>query len=283
MGGYFKLHRELFEKPIWVNSTLEQQIILINLLGMANWQSSQQEVDGEIITLAPGQFIASVEDIRKRINNPAITTKKIRGANERFRKLGFLANVRASTRANAKSIITIVNWRLYQCENINEGKQEGEREGNERANEKPFEGKLLIYKNYKEIEEINNNACAHEQTNLQEQVNEKGNTADQHAGRVERCMNYYQSAIHAFFSTTERDCIEELAREYDEAAFVTAVDKAKEKGVNHTGAWKYIAAILKNGGIKDFPKGKSGSDKNDIAGGAARAMELLKGGGIIDL
>lgn len=176
MGGYFKLHRELFEKPIWVNSTLEQQIILINLLGIANWQSSQQEVDGEIITLAPGQFIASVEDIRKRINNPAITTKKIRGANERFRKLGFLANVRASTRANAKSIITIVNWRLYQCENINEGKQEGEREGNERANEKPFEGKQLLYKNIKELEEINNTARACEQTQNEKQVNEKPKT-----------------------------------------------------------------------------------------------------------
>lgn len=168
MSGYFKIHRELFDKPIWVNSTIEQQIILITLLSMANWQPTEQEVDGEIIKLNPGQFIASVEDIRKRINKPEITTKKIRGANERFRKLGFLANVRASKRANAKSIISIVNWRVYQCETLTEGKQKGERKGNERANAKPFEGKQPLYKNIEEIEEINNNsansACAREQT-----------------------------------------------------------------------------------------------------------------------
>ena len=61
MSGYFKIHRELFDKPIWVNSTIEQQIILITLLSMANWQPTEQEVDGEIIKLNPGQFIASVE------------------------------------------------------------------------------------------------------------------------------------------------------------------------------------------------------------------------------
>lgn len=177
MSGYFKLHRELFEKPIWTNSTLEQQIVLLNLLSMANWQPTQQEIDGEIIQLQPGQFIASVEDIRKKINKPEITTKKIRGANERFRKLGFLANVRANARANAKSIITIVNWRLYQCENISEGKHKGERKGNERANEKPFEGKQPLYKNNKELEEINNNnACAREQTQNEKQVNQKPKT-----------------------------------------------------------------------------------------------------------
>lgn len=176
MNGYFKLHRELFCKPIWTNSTIEQQVILITLLAMANWQSVETEIDGEVIKLMPGQFIASVEDIRKRINKPEITTKKIRGANERFGKLGFLANVRASKRANAKSIISIVNWRLYQYESLDEGKQDGERKGNERANEKPIEGKLLIYKNYKELEEINNTARTHEQTKNEIVVNRKNKT-----------------------------------------------------------------------------------------------------------
>lgn len=177
MSGYFKIHRELFDKPIWVNSTIEQQIILITLLSMANWQPTEQEVDGEKINLNPGQFIASVEDIRKKINKPEITTKKIRGANERFRKLGFLANVRASKRANAKSIITIVNWRVYQCETLSEGKQKGERKGNERANAKPFEGKQPLYKNVEELEEINNNsACAREQTTKSKTVNAKSKT-----------------------------------------------------------------------------------------------------------
>ena len=105
MNGFFKIHRALFNKPIWRDSTIEQQIILITLLGLANWQPSEYVFEGEITRLRPGEFVASVEDIRLQIDKPEITTKKIRLAFERFKKLGFLSVRRVSRKAIAKSRI----------------------------------------------------------------------------------------------------------------------------------------------------------------------------------
>lgn len=47
MGGYFKLYRELFKKPIWLNSSNEQRVILITLLAMANWKETEWDYFGE--------------------------------------------------------------------------------------------------------------------------------------------------------------------------------------------------------------------------------------------
>lgn len=311
MNGFFKIHRALFSKPIWRDSTIEQQVILITLLGLANWQPSEYVFEGEVTKLRPGEFVASVEDIRQQIDKSEITTKKIRLALERFKKLGFLVVRRVSRKAIAKSVVSITNWQLYQIEDFEGktlGKQKGKQKGKQEmtcealnnaaldnAGEKIGQaegqtkgqdlGQTSYYKR-KDKEGYKNNIYitprAHEQTPNQDQVNEKGKTADQHAGRVNRCMDYYQSAIHAFYSVTERDCVAALAAEFDEAAFMSAVSKAKEQGVNHTGAWKYISSILRTGGVKQFGK-RSAVRKNDLVNGAKEAAELLESGGVIDL
>lgn len=64
MNGFFKIHRKLFSKPIWRESTIEQQVILITLLGLANWQPSEYTVRGEDYAAKAGEFVASVEDYK---------------------------------------------------------------------------------------------------------------------------------------------------------------------------------------------------------------------------
>lgn len=312
LNGFFKIHRALFSKSIWRDSTIEQQVILITLLGLANWQPSEYVFEGEITRLRPGEFVASVEDIRLQIDKPEITTKKIRLAFERFKKLGFLSVRRVSRKAIAKSVVSIVNWQLYQIEEFEgktlgkqNGKQKGEQEmdckalydaafgnvvekiGQAEGQTKGQDFGQTSYYKRKDKEGYKNNIYitprAHEQTQNQDQVNEKGKTADQYAGRVNRCMDYYQSAIHAFYSVTECDCVAALAAEFDEPAFRAAVDRAKKQGVNHASAWKYISTILRTGGVKDFGKNQQGARKNDPASGAAKAAELLESGGVIDL
>jgi DNA replication protein DnaD len=109
--GYFKIHRELFSKPIWCNSTLEQQVILMTLVAMANWKESQWEWNGQSFETQPGQFVTSLDSIVKECVNK-VTSRNVRTALVRFEKLGFLT----SQATNRGRLITLTNWGLYQSE-----------------------------------------------------------------------------------------------------------------------------------------------------------------------
>ena len=108
-SGYFLIWRELFIKPIWLNSTLEQQIILITLMSMANWKCNQWEWNGEKYNLKPGQFITSAKSIIESTSGN-VSRQNVRTALVRFKKLEFLTI--ESTKQG--SLITLTNWQDYQ-------------------------------------------------------------------------------------------------------------------------------------------------------------------------
>lgn len=107
--GWFKLHRELFEKAIWQSSTPEQKVILITLLGMANHQGKEWEWKGKQFKAMPGQFVTSIDSIIERCGK-GISTQNVKSAIKKFEKYDFLTNESTKT----GRLITIVNWGLYQ-------------------------------------------------------------------------------------------------------------------------------------------------------------------------
>lgn len=107
--GHFRVWRELYTKPIWLNSTIEQQVILMTLMAMANFKGNQWEWKGEKFTLQPGQFITSTKSIIENTGGN-VTIQNVRTALNRFEKLEFLTN--ESTKQGR--LITLVNWRDYQ-------------------------------------------------------------------------------------------------------------------------------------------------------------------------
>lgn len=111
MDGWFKLHRELVEKPIWLNSTPEQKAILITILSMANFKPNKWEWNGEQFELKEGQFITSLESIASKAGK-GISVQNVRTALNRFEKLKFLTNQSTKT----GRLITIENWGIYQAE-----------------------------------------------------------------------------------------------------------------------------------------------------------------------
>jgi hypothetical protein len=125
--GWFKFHRILFEKPIWVTSTPEQKTILITLLGMANHKENEWEFKGEKFIVKSGQFITSLDSIVQK-SGKGISIKNVRTALQRFEKYGFLTN--EST--NKNRLITIVNWGIYQGEDEDGGKQTGKQPASNR-------------------------------------------------------------------------------------------------------------------------------------------------------
>ncbi len=107
--GHFRLWRALFNKPIWLKSTLEQKVILITLMSMANFKANQWEWQGKQYNLEPGQFITSLESIKANTGNQ-VSIQNIRTALKRFEKLEFLTY--QSTKEGR--LVTLVNWRDYQ-------------------------------------------------------------------------------------------------------------------------------------------------------------------------
>lgn len=127
MNGWVKLHRDIINKAIWVDGTLEQRVILITLLCVANHKPSKWEFDGKIYEVQPGQFITSIQSIVKKCDCEEITAKKVRTALKRFEKFGFLT----IKTTNKNTLITIVNWDKYQSTDTEEGKQKGKHGANE--------------------------------------------------------------------------------------------------------------------------------------------------------
>ncbi|MFP5109675.1 hypothetical protein ACSU6B_23395 [Neobacillus sp. C211] len=111
MQGWIKLHRELMNKPIWLESTPEQKVILVTVLMMANHKGNEWEWKGQRYKAEPGQFVTSLEAIAKN-SGKGISVQNVRTALKRFQKYEFLTD--EST--NRNRLITIVNWGIYQSE-----------------------------------------------------------------------------------------------------------------------------------------------------------------------
>ena len=111
MAGWVKLYRALIKKPIWLNSTPEHKSILVTMLLLANHEKSEWEWMGEKFSVVPGQFVTSLESIRKKTGK-GISIQNVRSCLKRLQKLQFATS--EATRAGR--LITIINWDSYQPE-----------------------------------------------------------------------------------------------------------------------------------------------------------------------
>lgn len=107
--GWFKIHRCLFKKAIWLNSTPEQKVILITLLGMANHEGKEWEWQGKQFKANPGEFVTSSKSIIEKAGK-GISRQNVRTALEKFKKYEFLTYESTKT----GMLINIVNWGDYQ-------------------------------------------------------------------------------------------------------------------------------------------------------------------------
>ncbi len=145
--SWIKLWRELLKKPIWKQSTSPQRSILIAVLLMANHEESEWEWQGKKFKVMPGEFVTSLESIRKKAGY-GISIQNVRSSLARFKKLEFLTYM--STKSGRK--ICIINWDTYQPSK-EEGQQSTQQRGNKGAttnkNDKNVIKVNTLYENYK--------------------------------------------------------------------------------------------------------------------------------------
>jgi len=109
MIGWVSLWRELYEKPIWANSSPEHKTVLVVLLGLVNHEPAGWEWKGDPYTVKRGQTITSLQSI-KVLCGKGVSIQNIRSALLRFEKLQFLTN--ESTKTGRK--LTLCNYDSYQ-------------------------------------------------------------------------------------------------------------------------------------------------------------------------
>ena len=76
---------------------------------MVNFASAEWEWQGQKFSVQPGQTITSLQHIAERCGK-GVNAGNVRGALDRFVKLGFLANESTKT----GRLLTVVNWGTYQ-------------------------------------------------------------------------------------------------------------------------------------------------------------------------
>lgn len=105
--GWVKLHRELLDKSIWTNSTVEQRLLLVQLLLLVTHKPVEYDIYGDKRMLQPGQLLMS---LRKLAAECDLSYQVVRTGIDRFEKLGFLTQ-QVTQRG---TLISIVNWGKYQ-------------------------------------------------------------------------------------------------------------------------------------------------------------------------
>lgn len=108
-NGWIKLYRCLMDKPIWLNSTPEQKVVLATILMLANHEDKEWDWNGEKFSVKAGQFVTSLPKLAEKCGI-GVSIQNVRTALKRFEKLGFLTDKSTAT----GRLITVENWGIYQ-------------------------------------------------------------------------------------------------------------------------------------------------------------------------
>lgn len=209
--SWIKLHRKLHENDMYKGLTSPQRDVFIQVLLMARYKSSKWEWKGEVFETGPGQFVTSLDSIKKRCAKD-VSLKNVRTALLKLEKWGFLANKSTKT----GRLITVVNWDTYQIKETSTGKDNGK----EPAKHRQSIGKEpASNKESKEREESKESITTTTTTTTTES-NTKYAVAE--AVKKKRCINLlYQS----FISTSVNDDIKIKRRSISKSEVYSWLDK----------------------------------------------------------
>lgn len=143
MNGWIKIDRKLIDWE-WFNEPETLQLWLYLLL-MANFE--EKKWNG--ITIKRGQFVTSVDKLKTVLHS---TPKKIRTRLGRLKT----ANCIAIETTSKNTVVTILNYDLYQDQQTVEGKEKDKQEDKPRANKGQTKGNNVRTKETKNNNNINN-------------------------------------------------------------------------------------------------------------------------------
>lgn len=123
-NGWIKLHRCLLDKAVWQCLTEGQRVVMITILLLADREERHWMWQGNKYDLKPGQFVTSLESLSRKAR---VSVQTVRGALKNLKKLGFATY----ETTNRNTLITVLNWDIYQGYNIEDNKQNNKQTTNE--------------------------------------------------------------------------------------------------------------------------------------------------------
>ena len=114
MNGWIKLYRQLQDCPIWYGERFSKGQAWVDLLMLANHSDKKIMFSGEFITIQRGQYLTSMVKLSEK-------WKWNRKTVSSFLKLLENDNMITKVTDNTKTLITIVNYWIYQSENESVG------------------------------------------------------------------------------------------------------------------------------------------------------------------
>lgn len=245
--GFIALHRKLLDSPIWQVTTIEQKVILITLLLMANHSEKKWYWQGEEFICQPGQFITSLPNIAKTAGKN-LTVQNVRTALKKFENLNFLTDKSTKT----GRLITIVNWQVYQGKRGDDSRQPNSQltDGQQTPNSQP-NSQLTSNNNDNNITMINNDNNKYKQTQNGLEVNGKN------------AYQIWESNI-GLLTPMLAERIDDLVNEVGLPIFTQAVIKSLERGKRTFAYVQSVARGIANGSDSDG-KPKSNNKPDNAA------------------
>ena len=114
MNGWIKLYRQLQDCPIWYGERFSKGQAWVDLLMLANHSDKKIMFNGDFITIQRGQYLTSMVKLsdKWKWNRKTVSS---------FLKLLENDNMITKVTDNTKTLITIVNYGIYQSENESVG------------------------------------------------------------------------------------------------------------------------------------------------------------------
>lgn len=120
-ADWIRLHRELNENESWLNTTPAQKVIFVTVLLSVNDGITEQEWNGQMIEVHPGQMITSLLSLAKKCGG-GINSREVKKALERLEEINLLVK----WPIEYGWVITVLDWWKYQAPMKNLCRKEGD-------------------------------------------------------------------------------------------------------------------------------------------------------------
>lgn len=222
MAGWIKVHRQLMDSPIFDNEKLFK--VFMYCLMKASHKEHKQLVGKQVIILKPGQFVFGRKKASAEANMSASTLWSYMLTLKNLDTIDIRSN-------NKFSVVTIVNWGLYQQEEENyDSKRNNKRTTDEQQiNNKRTtnEQQMDTNKNVKNVENDNNEKNLRSSSNNDDDFKE--------------VVNMYQENIELNPAPVTFQKIQQDFSDYGKDIMIYAIEKSALKN-NHN--YSFINYLL---------------------------------------
>ncbi|MFA8439327.1 DnaD domain-containing protein [Pueribacillus sp. YX66] len=259
--GWIKLHRKLLNNPVFQDPYLLK--LWMYCLLKASHKEHKQLVGKEIVTLQEGQFIWGRNEAANELNH-GTRPKEQKSPSTWERYLKLLEELEMLNRKtnNKCTVITIVNWRVYQdYDDENEQQSEQQRFSSDASNhpDQHLKSEQQMNSHEQRNHEGNqeNNFDNEQQMNSKRTTNEQRVNTNKNVKNVKNVKNYkddddntrvnpfvfFESEGFGTLTETIADNLGDLIDTYGETLVIHAMREAVLYGARNL---KYVSKILEN-------------------------------------